>query len=378
MSVWKLSLTLSLVVVAAACADKQTPSSPSAPSVSKPANLTAPKLDSPSDDAQLNTVRPTLVVQNGTSDQATGTRSYEFQISTSSDFSTIAGAAATFQAVISKTGVPEDPSGKTKYTLDSDLQPTTRFYWRARMAQDSATSPWSNTGMFRSKLVGYLRAGELYDPLIFGETVGVRVGNTSFIQGKGIRLNDGTSYVSYLLPQTISAGEFSMEVEGLQTNAPGNKAKVFGMQEGQDDFVTNRFRVDVQYRGTEGVPPNCIQWRAMFGDDNHRIEPDTDVRMASVYNLVSSQTYYFKATWSNGFRLQIWQGNTPTGSSMYDQAKSIGATYSPNPHYAYLGAPTGRSGVESASIANTIYRNVWLSTRPRPASVGSALRPPTR
>lgn len=274
--------------------------------------------------------------------------------------------------------MPEDPSGKTKYTVDSDLQPTTRFYWRARMAQDSATSPWSNTGMFRSKLVGYLRAGELYDPLIFGETVGVRVGNTSFIQGKGIRLNDGTSYVSYLLPQTISAGEFSMEVEGLQTNAPGDKTKVFGMQEGQDDFVTNRFRVDVQYRGTEGVPPNCIQWRAMFGDDNDRIEPDTDVRMASVYNLVSSQTYYFKATWSNGFRLQIWQGNTPTGSSMYDQAKSIGATYSPNPHYAYLGAPTGRSGVESASIANTIYRNVWLSTRPRPASVGSALRPPTR
>jgi len=39
-----------------------------------------------------------------------------------------------------------------------------------------------------------------------------------------------------------------------------------------------------------------------------------------------------------------------------------------------LGAPTGRSGNESASIAGTIYRNVWLSSRPRPTSLGSALR----
>jgi len=49
-------------------------------------------------------------------------------------------------------------------------------------------------------------------------------------------------------------------------------------------------------------------------------------------------------------------------------------SYSPNPHLAYLGAPTGRSGTESASIAGTIYRNVWLGNRPRPASLGSALR----
>jgi len=33
-------------------------------------------------------------------------------------------------------------------------------------------------------------------------------------------------------------------------------------------------------------------------------------------------------------------------------------TYAPNPQYAYLGAPVGRSGTESASIAGTIYRNV--------------------
>jgi hypothetical protein len=56
--------------------------------------------------------------------------------------------------------------------------------------------------------------------------------------------------VRYLIPQTITSGEFSVEVEGLQTNAPNGKSKVLGMQEGTDDYITNPFRVDVQYRGT--------------------------------------------------------------------------------------------------------------------------------
>ena len=58
----------------------------------------------------------------------------------------------------------------------------------------------------------------------------------------------------------------------------------------------------------------------------------------------------------------------------YSSAWTPRGTYAPNPHYAYLGAPVGRSGNESASIAGTIYRNVWLANRPRPQSLGSALR----
>ena len=63
------------------------------------------------------------------------------------------------------------------------------------------------------------------------------------------------------------------------------------------------------------------------------------------------------------------------GNTLYDYGMpSPRGTYAPNPHYAYLGAPVGRSGTESASIAGTIYRNVWLANRPRPESLGSALR----
>ena len=105
-----------------------------------------------------------------------------------------------------------------------------------------------------------------------------------------------------------------------------------------------------------------------------RYEPDTAKRFASVYLLNPGTTYYWKATWGGDFRLTVLQGGT-TGSVLYDYGlPTPRGSYNPNPHYAYLGAPVGRSGTESASIAGTIYRNVWLSRDPRPASLGSALR----
>ena len=47
--------------------------------------------------------------------------------------------------------------------------------------------------------------------------------------------------VRYLLPQTVNTGEFSMDVEGLYANAPGDKGKVFSMQEGTTNFTDNKY-----------------------------------------------------------------------------------------------------------------------------------------
>ncbi len=365
---------LSLLLAAAgACGGSSSPSSPTPVA----ATLTAPVLDSPARDEQLDTLRPVLAVRNSTSDQ-TGARTYEFQIADNTGFSaSTTSNVAGFAATVSKAGVPEGADGKTRFTPDADLQPTTLFYWRARAAQGTSMSAWSETGTFRSRLVGFLRAGELYDPLIHEETVGELVGSTTFIKGRGIQLNDGHSYVKYLLPQTISNGEFSMDVEGLRANGPGDKAKVFGMQEGQTDFVTNRYRVDIQYRGLTGIPPNAIQWRVLYGSSTDlklRYEPDTPKRFASVVLLDPSTVYHWKATWGSDFRLVVQQGGL-NGATIYDYGlPTPRGTYAPNPHYAYLGAPVGRSGGEAASIAGTIYRNVWLGNRPRPDSLGSALR----
>jgi len=364
----------------AACGGSKT----SAPTTPTPvsATLTAPKLEAPAAGAQLDTLRPTLTVQNVTSDQPAGARTYEFQVSDTTSFTSATTQSVNgFDATVGKTGVAEG-TGKTSFTVESDLQPTTMFYWRARAVQAAATGPWSETFQFRSKLVGFNRAGELYDPLIHGETVGTIVGSASFIPGKGIRLGNGQSFVKYLLAATVTGGEFSMDVEGLAANGPGDKAKVFGMQEGQDDFITNRYRVDIQYRGILGFPPNAITFRAVYGDGDDlgkRYEPDTATRMRSVYNLNPATTYYWRATWGSEFRVVVKDGGQNAtgidGATIYNIGMpSLKGSYSPSTHYAYLGAPVGRSGGESASIGGTIYRNVYLGTRPRPETLGSALR----
>ena len=90
-------------------------------------------------------------------------RSYEFQIADTDSFSPVS---------VSRSGVAENVGGKTSFTPTDDLQPTTRMYWRARMVQDTTTSEWSKVGTFKTRLVGYNKPGELYDPLVHGETIG--------------------------------------------------------------------------------------------------------------------------------------------------------------------------------------------------------------
>ena len=361
-----------LLMLTAACGEKKTATAPTpaAPTVQ------APALEAPATDTQLDTLRPTLSVRNASSDQ-TGARTYEFQVSDSNSFSTAnASNVPGFVSSVTATGVAEG-SSVTTWTPSQDLQPTTVFYWRARATQGTTVSAWSATGTFKSKLVGFNRAGELYDPLIHSETVGELVGSTTFVPGKGIQINNGVSHVRYRLTQTVQSGEFSMDVEGLRANAPGDKAKVFGMSDGQGDFITNDYRVDIQYRGTTGVPPNAIQWRVIYGDADDldvRYEPDTAKRFASVFMLNPATTYHWKFTWGSSIRLVMKEGGV-SGNTLYDFGMaSPRGRYNPPQHYAYLGAPVGRSGNESASIAGTIYRNVWIANRPRPESLGSALR----
>jgi len=373
-----LAGVLALSMASACGGDK----APNAPTTTTAARLTAPVGETPSADEQLDTLRPMLTVKNGTSDQATGARTYEFQVSDTGTFNSavtaFSSSPAGFAVLVGKTGVPENAAGKTSFQPDQDLQPTTRYYWRARVVQGTGQSDWSAVSTFKTKLVGYNRAGELYDPLIHGETVGQVVGDVTFVPGKGVQLNAVTSHIRYLLPATISSGEFSMDVEGLRANGPGDKAKVFGMQEGQGDFITNDYRVDIQYRGTAGFPPNAIQWRVIYGDADDldvRYEPDTARRFESVFLLNPSTTYHWKFTWGSAIRLTMIE-NGLGGNTLYDFGMPAPrGAYTPSPHYTYLGAPLGRSGNESASIPGTIYRNVWIGTQPRPSSLGSALVP---
>jgi hypothetical protein len=245
-----------------------------------------------------------------------------------------------------------------------------RHTWRVRAELQGRVTPWSDTGSFLSFEGGYIRGDEVYDPLYNGETVGQIFNDTTFLGDQGLRLNTNISYVKYVIPTTITVGEFSMEVMGLAANAPGDKSKVFGMSTDSDDFITDPYRFDVQYRGLNGSPPNAITFRMLWGsadDPNLRYEPDTNTRFNSIYVLDPNTVYFFRALWGrNEVRVLLREGGV-NGRNIYEVAVPARlGTYNPQPHFAYLGTPPGRSGAESATVPGVIFRKVWISSRPRP------------
>lgn len=323
--------------------------------------LTAPTPQTPISDAQLDTLRPTLTVANGTA-SASGTRTYEFQISDRSDFAATAAA---------QSGIAEGAGGTTSYTPAADLQPATRMYWRARITQGSTTSAWSATAQFRTKLVGFNRAGELYDPLIHGETIGTRSGSTTFMGARGLRVDNNAAWVRYQLASTLTSGVISVEVEGLQPNLSQEKARIFSMSDATPRLFDSKFLFNVQYRGIPGNPDNAISYKVLMGDSDLKYEPDFAQRADGVRSLNPNTTYFWQATWGSSFRLTVREGG-PTGTIIYDRTQSTPGTYNPAQHFAYLGATD--ANIESGSYPGAIYRNFWVGSSPRPVSLGSAFR----
>lgn len=352
----RLVAVVVLISVAGCGGSKETPTNPTNPGT---VTLTAPTAESPLGDVQLDTLRPVLTARNGTS-SASGSRTYEFQISDRSDFTSL---------MMSKSGVPEGGSGVTTSTPDSDLQPATRLYWRVRMTQGTTTSAWSATAQFKTKLIGFNRPGELYDPLIHGETIGARSGSTTFLGTRGLRVDNATSWVRYQLASTLTSGEISVEVEGLQPNGPGQKARIFSMMDGGNNLFDSKFLFNVQYRGLTGNPDNAVSYKVLMGDSSLKYEPDFGERSDGIRYLNPTTTYLWTATWGSTFRLVIREGGA-NGPVIYDQSESTPGTYNPFPHTAYLGA--NDAAIESGSYAGAIYRNLWVGSGPRPASLGSA------
>ena len=370
------ALVVVVALVAVAGCGKDTPASPLVPTPATGA-LAPPTPSSPGDQAQLTSLRPTLTVSNAPAG-TTGTRTYEFQVSDRTDFAVTTGTGS-FPVLARQTGVAEGASGTTSYTPDFDLQPATRLYWHARLRQGIDISEWSVTRSFNTAIVGYNRPGELYDPLVYGNTIGTPVGSTTLINGQGIKLNDGLSYVRYQLAQPLSIGEFSLEIAGLHPNGPGAKLKLFSMSDSTASNYDSPYLFTVQYRGINGNPDNCIAFKMRLGDPAFQLEADGSDRAKSIVALDPSHFYFFRAMWNDGFRMII-QNAVGTGtfydleykSTDYFQNQLI--RYQPTPHFAYLGANDEREGPENGSFPGEIVRNVFIGNRPRPASLGSALR----
>jgi hypothetical protein len=247
------------------------------------------------------------------------------------------------------------------WTVTSSLDANTTYGWRVRAEQGTAFGPWSDTWTFKTpeQTGGYIRGGELYDPLINGKTVGTIVGPVTFIPGKGVKLESLGSYIKYRLGATVTSGEISLLVTNLAYNTEGGKTKIMAMSEGESDITTNDRRFTIEKRGD---PPGTVAWRVLTSDD--QIDTIGGERRQVQFN--TSATYFWQATWGgNRFNLLIQDGGVG-GRTIYNFGKRYAGVYDPNPHVAYVGGPGGRAGQNSGSVPDIIVRQVWLSNRPRP------------
>ena len=353
--------------VSACSSDSSSPASPGA------GTLTTPTIDAPAENAQLDNVRPALTINNISSSQG-GSKTYEFEISDSS--ATGQGNAFTTRTFLSAP-IPEGAGGKTTMTVNQDLQPSTRYYWHARLVQGSSTSDWSETRSFKTKIAGFNRPGALFDPLVTGETIGTISGNTTWVPGQGIRLNDARAYVVYELAQVLRAGELSVEVTGLGPGGPCCKPRVFTIIDRTTGLASSsEYSMNAQYRGIGGNPDNGIAWKAIFGDNDEGLEPTTSERLASVYVLDPSKVYLWQAIWTtNSYRVVVREGSA-TGPLIYDFGKqSASANWNPARMFAFLGTHNGQFDPADGTLRGITLKNLWVGSTSRPASIISATAP---
>jgi hypothetical protein len=361
-----------VLAVAVACSkNSNTPVSPTSapPGVTEAGpngetlKASAPTAQSPVNGAQPDTLVLTAGKSSGSFDQGIATSySYEFQIMNASN------------TVVCSQTVPGGSGSSVSWTPSTcNLELDANHTWRVRAttqnpAGQMANGPWSSAASLKSPVGGYIRGDELYDPLYNGRTVGNAI-NTTFVPDQGIRLNGHTSRVSYQLPVTLQAGEMSVMVLGADEGNPGDKTKIFSMQEGGGDITTNDYRMTAELRGRDYVTPGAIQFRIITGDAGEEDSIHDSPRIA--FNFSSSRWYFWQFTWRTGRADLVVREDGPRGRVLYNAGTGTGThPYRPEQHVIHLGAPVGRAGPQDASHPGGVYKNLWVSSRPRPAFAG--------
>lgn len=357
---------VAVMAVALGCSnDSPSPVSPTGAetggSTAGPAGETL-KASAPTPQSPISNQQPdSLVLVAGKSSPtypvgAQPTYTYEFEIRNSA-------GTATICSVVVPGGSGSSVSATPNCTLEFD-QPYT---WRVRATAAGAFGPWSANATFRAPAGGYVRGSEIFDPLTTSRTAGSINGPVEFIPGTGVRLVAHESHITYVLPTTLEAGEMSMMILNGDEGNPGDKSKVFAMQEGADvsDITDDDYRFTAELRGRNYGAPGSIAFRIICGDGVSR----DGEREQETFN--SSQWYFWRFSWQTGIaRLEVRE-NGPSGRALYDKTIGTGShPYRPNPHYVHIGAPMGRAGALDATMPGIIIKNLWVSSRPRPAFPG--------
>ena len=347
------AIVMSLVV---ACGQRaQTPVSPSAGGSSDPEaaadgstlKVPAPTTTSPTGGVQVQDPT-TLTASTVTPKYGAASLTYRFEVRSGST------------VVASGTAVG---SGSSVSFAPASLEPDTSFTWRVRAESQGAFGPWSSDASFRSPVGAYIRGNEIRDPMTIGRTVGTPIGAVQFVKD-GLELLTQESRVTYQLPVTLEAGEMSAMVTGFDEGSPGDKSKIFSMQEGGGDITTNDYRFTVEKRGRDYCcVPGATTFRIIVGGGEHAIFDGTRLNVG----YSDERWYFWKASWGGNFAQVEVREDGPTGRVIYNQRVNTNHAYRPSPHMVHLGSPVGRAGPIDASIPGTIYKHVYVGPGPRPA-----------
>jgi hypothetical protein len=252
-------------------------------------------------------------------------------------------------------------SGSSVSFTPAAIEPDTAFTWRVRAEAQGAFGPWSADASFRSPIGAYIRGNEIRDPLTIGRTVGTPVGPVQFVKD-GVELLTQSSRVSYELPVTLEAGEFSAMVTGFDEGSPGDKSKIMSMQEGGGDITTNDYRFTVEKRGRDYSIPGAVTFRIIVGGGEEHIFDGARLGVG----FSDERWYFWRTTWGANFAQVEVKEDSPTGRTIYSQRVNTNHAYRPQPHIIHLGSPVGRAGPSDASIPGAIYKNVYVGPGPRP------------
>jgi hypothetical protein len=359
-----LFVACGVLATALACGDKS--SSPAAPS---PAGGTGSDVGATADGSTLKVTAPTLVAPANGSTLADSNVALTVSAS-AGKFTTVSPLAYRFQILLNGQVVKEfRTSTSLKWPLP-DLESNTTYSWRARAEQGPFFGPWAAEWTFKTaeQPDGYIRGGEVYDPLVDGKSVGILHGPVTFIPGRGAKMENWSAFIEYHLQQTVTGGEFSMLITNLAANTEGDKTKIMSMCDGpclnngdqHTNITSNDRRFTIEKRGN---PAGVVAWRVITSND--QIETSGKAQRMK-RDFSTSKTYLWKATWGGGrFNLSIREGGA-SGKEIYSFGKGYRGVYDPSPHLAFVGGPTGRAGSDSGTVNDIIVRQVWLSSRPRP------------
>ena len=355
-----------VLALAIACSDK--PDTPLSPTGAQPGSsdagpsgetlkASAPSPQSPIGGAQPDVLTLTTGRATGAFDQSLASAySYEFQIMNSGN-TTVCSAT-----------VPGGSGSSVSWTPSCTLDFDAPHSWRVRAVYQGTVGPWSANATFRSPAGGFIRDNELFDPLTNGRTVGQGIG--VHFSAAGLHLVTHDSRVTYVLPQTLEAGEFSLMVTGIDEGSPGDKTKVMSMQEGFGDLTANDYRFTAEKRGSMYTIPGAVTFRMINGEGDEHDYINDGCRTGFTCPNVSfsdERWYFWKFTWDSHNGAMEVREDSPRGRIIYrDTVTTNGHPYRPVPHVIHLGG-TSRAGPQDGSIPGAVYKNVWVSPRPRPS-----------